>query len=85
MLRFLWRATRGYRLSPWRSPYLRWRMETYWGVPATEIQFGFLAICLDASQGSDKVSALGRADAVKKWVCRRKRLRHRGAGAFACE
>ncbi len=34
MLRFLWRATRGYRLRPWRSPYLRWRIETYWGTPA---------------------------------------------------
>jgi hypothetical protein len=39
MLRFLWRATRGYRLKPWRSPYLRWRMETYWGTPADEIHF----------------------------------------------
>ena len=39
MLRFLWRATRGYRLTPWRSPYLRWRMETYWGKPAGEIHF----------------------------------------------
>jgi len=38
MLRFLWRATRGYRLTPWRSPYLRWRMETYWGKPAGEIR-----------------------------------------------
>ncbi|MBZ5608143.1 MAG: hypothetical protein LAP38_07795 [Acidobacteriia bacterium] len=40
MLRFLWRATRGYRLRPWRSPYLRWRIETYWGTPAEEISFG---------------------------------------------
>jgi hypothetical protein len=39
MLRFLWRATRGYRFSAWRSPYLRWRMETYWGVPAGQIGF----------------------------------------------
>jgi hypothetical protein len=39
MLGFLWRATRGYRLRPWRSPYLRWRMETYWGIPADEIRF----------------------------------------------
>ncbi len=30
-LRFLWNATRGYRLRPWRSPYLRWRVETYSG------------------------------------------------------
>jgi hypothetical protein len=39
MLSFVWRATRGYRLRPWRSPYLRWRMETYWGIHADEIQF----------------------------------------------
>lgn len=33
-LRFLWNATRGYRLAPWRSPYLRWRVETYSGQKA---------------------------------------------------
>jgi hypothetical protein len=33
-LRFLWNATRGSRLRPWRSPYLRWRMETYSGQKA---------------------------------------------------
>jgi hypothetical protein len=37
MLRFLWIATRGYRLRPWRSPYLRWRVETYSGIPAETI------------------------------------------------
>jgi hypothetical protein len=36
---FLWRSARGYRLRPWRSPYLRWRMETYWGIPADTIGF----------------------------------------------
>ena len=39
MLGLLWRASRGHRLTPWRSPYLRWRMETYWGTPAGEISF----------------------------------------------
>lgn len=39
MLRFLWQATKGYRLRPWRSPYLRWRIETYWGIPADAIGF----------------------------------------------
>ena len=33
-MRFFWVATRGYRLRPWRSPYLRWRVETYSGKPA---------------------------------------------------
>jgi hypothetical protein len=39
MLVLLWRLTRGYRLCPWRSPYLRWRIETYWGIPAGAIGF----------------------------------------------
>lgn len=39
MVAFLWRATRGYRLTPWRSPYLRWRIETYSGMPAEKITF----------------------------------------------
>ena len=33
-LRFLWNATRGYRFRPWRSPFLRWRMETFSGLKA---------------------------------------------------
>ena len=39
MLRILWNLTRGYRLRPWRSPYLRWRIETYWGLHADRITF----------------------------------------------
>jgi hypothetical protein len=34
---FLWRSTRGYRLRPWASPYLRWRVETYWGLHAEKM------------------------------------------------
>jgi hypothetical protein len=37
MLGYLWKATRGYRLRPWRSPYWRWRIETYSGLHADEI------------------------------------------------
>lgn len=39
MLGFLWEACRGYRLRPWRSPYLRWRIETYTGKHADQIGF----------------------------------------------
>lgn len=46
MLRFLWIASRGYRARPWQSPYLRWRIETYSGIPADSLTarsfFGFL-------------------------------------------
>ncbi len=36
-LRFIWNATRGHRLAPWRSQYLRWRVETYSGKPAESL------------------------------------------------
>jgi hypothetical protein len=39
-LRFLWNATRGHRLAPWRSEYLRWRIETYSGMPAGTLTAG---------------------------------------------
>jgi hypothetical protein len=38
--RFIWNATRGDRLRPWRSPYLRWRLETYTGKKADTIGLG---------------------------------------------
>jgi hypothetical protein len=38
-LRFLWNATKGHRLAPWRSPYLLWRIETYCGIKMTQIGF----------------------------------------------
>ena len=46
VLRFLYNATRGHRAAPWRSPYLRWRIETYTGLKMDKIGFiefwGFL-------------------------------------------
>jgi hypothetical protein len=39
VLAFLWRAAKGHRFCPWRSPYLRWRIETYWGLHAEDITF----------------------------------------------
>jgi hypothetical protein len=38
-LKFLWTATTGHRLRPWRSPFLRWRIETYSGIPAESVGF----------------------------------------------
>ncbi len=44
MIRFLFTVwfdwSRGYRLRPWRSPYLRWRVETFWGLHAERITAG---------------------------------------------
>jgi len=45
MLRYYWKTSRGYRLRPWKSPYLRWRMETFFGPeaePAGPLRFLFL-------------------------------------------
>jgi len=39
-IRFLWNATRGFRMTPWRSPYLRWRLETYSGMWAEKMKAG---------------------------------------------
>ena len=36
-IRFVWNSTRGNRLRPWRSEYLKWRIETYSGMKADEI------------------------------------------------
>ncbi|MDA2913431.1 hypothetical protein MYX77_05645 [Acidobacteriia bacterium AH_259_A11_L15] len=36
-LRYYWRAAKGYRLRPWQSPYLCWRMETFFGVEADRL------------------------------------------------
>ena len=39
MIGILWRLAKGYRLRPWASPYLRWRIETYSGLHAERITF----------------------------------------------
>jgi hypothetical protein len=39
-LRLAFRLAKGYRLCPWRSPYLRWRIETWSGLHAEAITAG---------------------------------------------
>jgi hypothetical protein len=39
ILRFIWNSARGHRFAPWRSPYLRWRIETYTGIKMQSIGF----------------------------------------------
>lgn len=33
-LRYYWMISKGYRLRPWESPYIRWRFETFFGSQA---------------------------------------------------
>jgi len=49
-LRFIWNATRGHRLAPWRSEYLRWRVETYSGQRAETLTAGRIISFMWASR-----------------------------------
>ena len=45
-LRYYWVAAAGYRLCPWKSPYLRWRLETFLGKEAADLDAAkFFHIC----------------------------------------
>jgi hypothetical protein len=36
-LRYYWITTKGYRLRPWKSPYVQWRLETFFGKQAADL------------------------------------------------
>jgi len=36
-LRYYWIIAREYRMRPWASPYLQWRLETFFGKDAAEL------------------------------------------------
>jgi hypothetical protein len=36
-LRYYWIISKGYRLCPWRSPYIQWRLETFFGHEAANL------------------------------------------------
>jgi hypothetical protein len=67
-LRYYWIISKGYRLRPWASPYIQWRMETF---------FGHEAANLDAR----KFFALmwrerARMERFLEWVATRRRAQH---------
>ena len=39
-LRYYWITAKGYRLRPWKSPYIRWRLETFFGREAEDVDAG---------------------------------------------
>jgi hypothetical protein len=46
MLVIAWRLSKGYRLHPWDSPFLKWRIETWSGIEASTITPGvFFSFC----------------------------------------
>lgn len=36
-LRYYWIIAKRYRLRPWKSPYIQWRMETFFGHEADDL------------------------------------------------
>ena len=43
--RYYWIISKGHRLTPWKSPYIQWRMETFFGPDAAELTAGrFVAL-----------------------------------------
>jgi hypothetical protein len=44
-LHYYWVIAKGYRMRPWASPYLQWRLETYFGKEAADLDRAkFLAL-----------------------------------------
>ncbi len=39
-LRYFWIIAKGYRLRPWASPYIQWRLETFFGREAAGLTMG---------------------------------------------
>jgi hypothetical protein len=36
-IRYYWVIAKGYRLRPWKSPYVQWRLETFFGKDAADL------------------------------------------------
>ena len=39
-IRYYWIISKGYRLWPWKSPYIQWRLETFFGHEAADLNAG---------------------------------------------
>jgi len=39
-IRYYWITAKGYRLRPWASPYIRWRLETFFGGDMHDLRAG---------------------------------------------
>ncbi len=68
-VRFIWNATRGHRLAPWRSEYLRWRVETYSGLWARKAgSQGHFRFCLEVPLGASGISCPGSAVSIARRI-----------------
>lgn len=67
-LRYYWIVARAYRLTPWNSPYIRWRFETFLGPEAAMLDarkfFGLSWKYRD------------RLESFMQWAAQRRREQH---------
>jgi hypothetical protein len=71
-LRYYWISARGYRLRPWKSPYLRWRFETYLGTQPGEMTAAkFFALAWRHRVGMKRFA---------DWAADRRRAQRTGVG-----
>jgi hypothetical protein len=71
-LRYYWISARGYRLRPWKSPYLIWRFETYLGTHAGEMTVRqFFALAWKYRAGMRRFA---------NWAAERRKAQRRGNG-----
>jgi hypothetical protein len=71
-LRYYFISARGYRLRPWKSPYLIWRFETYLGAQAGEMTAGeFFRLAWKHRVGMRRFA---------NWAADRRRAQRRGNG-----
>lgn len=66
-LRYYWITAKGYRLRPWRSPYIQWRLETFFGAEAGHLSAGQFFRLLWRERA--------RMERFLEWVGERKRHR----------
>lgn len=70
-LRYYWTIARGYRLRPWASPYIRWRLETFFG-PEVEGISGWAFLRLFWRERT-------RMRRFLRWVAERRAAQSRGS------
>ena len=71
-LRYYWISARGYRLRPWKSPYLLWRFETYLGTQVGEMTAAkFIGLAWKHRVGMQRFA---------DWAAQRRAAQSRGNG-----
>jgi hypothetical protein len=64
-LRYYWIISKGYRFRPWASPYIRWRMETFFGASASDLDASHFFVLLWRERS--------RMERFLAWVAERRR------------